>query len=672
MNTIQDLQKTADNIRLLSLAMVEKAKSGHPGGAMGGADFMAVLYSEFIQYNPDNSNDFTRDRFFLDPGHMSPMLYATLCFAGYFSVEELKNFRQFNATTHGHPERNVAKGIENTSGPLGQGHAMGLGAALAERLTVARFGQEFEHKTYVYISDGGIQEEVSQGVGRIAGDLGLSNLIMYYDANNVQLSTYVDEITHENIAEKYKVWGWNVITINGHDINEIRQALQTANQMTDKPTLIIGKTIMGKGLKNQNNESFENQVSTHGQPASAAGASIEKSYQNLGLTGNDPFVLYPETLRVFEKRKEELRSLTKKKEEVLNQWKSKNPILDKELVSYLQEEPIVIGEDKVTLGKNIATRQASGNVLAHLANYRNVIVMSADLAVSDKTDSFLQRTKPIDKKDFEGSFLHVGVSELTMACLANGIALHGGFRPVCATFFVFSDYMKPAIRMSALMKLPVTYLWTHDSFRVGEDGPTHQPIEQEAQIRLMEKVKHHDGESSMIVLRPADTAETLVAWQFAITSKRPTGLVLTRENVVDIVADNRLLQARQLTKGAYTVYENDVQPEMILVGSGSDVNLLLGAAKILESKKMKVRVVSVPSEGLFREQPVEYQHKILPKNINKVGLTSGLSCNLLGLVGDIDKIWSVETFGYSAPYKQLEEKFGFTVEHIAEFCEKCR
>jgi len=505
--------KAADNIRILAAAMVEKAKSGHPGGAMGGADFVNILFTEFLNYDPSDMAWINRDRFFLDPGHMSPMLYATLSLAGFYSMEDLANFRQWGSVTPGHPEVDVLRGVENTSGPLGQGHTMAVGAAIAERFLAQRFGNWMSHKIYTFISDGGVQEEISQGAGRIAGHLGLSNLIMFYDSNDIQLSTNTDEVTGEDTAKKYEAWGWNVMTIDGNNPNEIRNALKKANTETEKPTLIIGKTIMGKGAVTATGDSYERKCATHGMPLGEAGASFEKSIENLGGNPENPFVIFDDVKTLYEKRKAELIKAAAAKKAVMKNWETSNPDLAAKLNKFFSKD--VSGFDFSTVAQkdNSATRAASSAVLGEFSGkVENMIVSSADLSNSDKTDGFLKKTTAFKKGDFSGSFLQAGVSELTMACLANGMALHGGVIPVCATFFVFSDYMKPAVRLAALMELPVKYVWTHDAFRVGEDGPTHQPVEQEAQIRLMEKLKNHKGHNSMLVLRPADANETTVAW----------------------------------------------------------------------------------------------------------------------------------------------------------------
>ncbi len=660
--------KAADNIRILAASMVEKAKSGHPGGAMGGADFVHILYSEFLNYDPSDMKWINRDRFFLDPGHMSPMLYAVLALAGFYNMDDLKKFRQWGSVTPGHPELDVERGVENTSGPLGQGHTMAVGAAIAERFLAARFGDWMSHKIYAFISDGGIQEEVSQGAGRIAGHLGLGNLIMFYDSNDIQLSTTTDEVTKEDTAKKYESWGWTVVTIDGNNTDQIRTALKVAQSETEKPTLIIGKTIMGKGALDENGESFERKTSTHGMPLGEAGASYEKSIQNLGGDPENPFVIFDEVKALYEKRKTELiqKAAARKAEQA--KWEKANPELAAKLKKFFSEKAPEFDFASVQQKDNSATRAASSAVLAAFAGkIENMIVSSADLSNSDKTDGFLKKTTAFKKHDFSGSFLQAGVSELTMACLANGMALHGGVIPVCGTFFVFSDYMKPAVRLAALMQLPVKYVWTHDAFRVGEDGPTHQPVEQEAQIRLMEKLKNHHGKNSMLVLRPADVNESTVAWKMALeNTSTPTALILSRQNINNLpVIGDAYKSALQSEKGAYIVQKPEGKPDVILVASGSEVATLVDGAKILAEKDgLKVQVVSAPSEGVFRNQPKKYQDSVLPTGIPRFGMTAGLPVTLAGLVGENGKIWGLESFGFSAPYKVLDEKLGFNGENV--------
>ena len=666
MNDIKLMNKAADNIRILAASMVEKAKSGHPGGAMGGADFVNVLFSEFLVYDPKNPAWEGRDRYFQDPGHMSPMLYSVLALAGKFTIDELKEFRQWGSVTPGHPEVNVMRGIENTSGPLGQGHTYAVGAAIAAKFLKARLGDVMNQTIYTYISDGGIQEEISQGAGRIAGTLGLDNLIMFYDANNIQLSTTVGEVTTENVAMKYEAWGWKVITINGNDVTEIRRALTEAKAETSRPTLIIGNTIMGKGAVGADKSSYENKVSTHGQPLSAAGVSIADTIRNLGGNPDDPFQIFPEVAELYAKRAKELEAIVAERYAAKAEWAKANPELAAKMDLWFSGKAPVIDWKAIEQKPNQATRAASATVLGVLATQvENMIVSSADLSNSDKTDGFLKKTHAFVKGDFSGAFLQAGVAELTMACVCIGMSLHGGVIVACGTFFVFSDYMKPAIRMAALMEQPVKFIWSHDAFRVGEDGPTHEPVEQEVQIRLMEKLKNHKGHNSMLVLRPADVTETTIAWKMAMeNTATPTALIFSRQNITDLpTKGNRYDEALQAEKGAYIV-ESDENPDVIMVASGSEVSTLEEGAALLRADGIKVRIVSVPSEGLFRSQSKEYQESVIPTGSKVFGLTAGLPVNLEGLVGANGKVWGLESFGFSAPYKVLDEKLGFTGQNV--------
>lgn len=666
MNDVKVMNKAADNIRILAASMVEKAKSGHPGGAMGGADFVNVLFSEFLVYDPKNPTWEGRDRFFLDPGHMSPMLYSVLALAGKFSMEELANFRQWGSVTPGHPEVDVLRGIENTSGPLGQGHTYAVGAAIAAKFLKARLGNVMGQTIYAYISDGGIEEEISQGAGRIAGTLGLDNLIMFYDANDIQLSTTVHEVDTENVALKYEAWGWKVISINGNDVAEIREALNEAKAEQERPTLIIGRTIMGKGAVAADETSYENKVSTHGQPLSAAGASISETIKNLGGNPDAPFTIFPEVAQLYANRAKELETIVAERYAAQAAWAKENPELAAKMTRWFNGELPSIDWSKIQPKANGATRAASATVLGVLAEQvENMICASADLSNSDKTDGFLKKTHAFTKGDFSGAFFQAGVAELTMACICIGMALHGGVIAACGTFFVFSDYMKPAIRMAALMQLPVKFIWTHDAFRVGEDGPTHEPVEQEAQIRLMEKLQNHKGQNSMLVLRPADSTETVVAWKMAMeNTSTPTGLILSRQNITDLpAAADRYSEALQAERGAYIVNQ-DADPQVTLVASGSEVSTLVEGAALLRAEGVRLRIVSAPSEGLFRRQPKEYQESVIPSGSKVFGLTAGLPVNLQGLVGANGKIWGLNSFGFSAPYKVLDEKLGFTGQNV--------
>ncbi|MCD8387028.1 MAG: transketolase [Bacteroidales bacterium] len=661
------MNRAANNVRVLAASMVEKAKSGHPGGAMGGADFINVLFSSFLVTDPDDAHWIARDRFFLDPGHMSPMLYSILALAGHFTLDELKQFRQWGSPTPGHPELEVERGIENTSGPLGQGHTMAVGAAIAERFLQARFGSWIEHKTYAFISDGGIQEEISQGAGRLAGYLGLSNLIMFYDSNKVQLSTYVDAVDKEDVAAKYRAWHWNVLEVDGTDPAQIAEALTKAHAETEKPTLIIGHTIMGRGCVTADGKNFEGQCSTHGQPISKSGADYAATIKNLGFDPENPWVISPEVQELYAKRTEELRRIVKERRAIHDAWAKEHPELEAQLHDFLAGRLPEIDWEKITQKPGSATRQASAVVLSVLAEkVKNMICSSADLANSDKTDGFLKKTHALTHGDFTGAFLQAGVAELTMACLMNGIVLHGGMIAACGTFFVFSDYMKPAMRMAALMELPVKYILTHDAFRVGEDGPTHEPIEQEAQIRLLEQVHNFSGRPSLMALRPADAVETTVCWKLAMENRHtPSALILSRQDIPELPAasGNRYEEALQAAKGGYVVM-NPENPEVVLVANGSEVSLLCQVATLLDAEGIPARVVSMPVIGLFNEQSEEYRRSVLLPNLPQFGLTAGLPTTLYMIKDFHGEVYGMERFGASAPYKVLDEKFGFTVDNI--------
>lgn len=664
---IKTLNSAADNIRVLAASMVEKAKSGHPGGAMGGADFINVLYSQFLVTDPDDPTWIARDRFFLDPGHMSPMLYSVLAMCGYYTIEELQQFRQWGSVTPGHPELDPRRGVENTSGPLGQGHTMAVGAAIAERFLAARFGESFAHKTYAFISDGGIQEEISQGAGRIAGYLGLSNLIMFYDSNKVQLSTDVDAVDSEDYAAKYRAWHWNVLEVDGTDPEAMARAIRSAQAETKRPTLIIGHTVMGRGAVTATGENFEGRCSTHGQPLSKSGADYTATVRNLGGDPENPWVIRPEVQALYDDRRRQLRAIVAERRETERRWAEANPDKALTLKNFIDGVLPQIDYRAIVHKANIATRTASANVLAELSDkVKNMIVSSADLANSDKTEAFMKHTHALTHGDFTGAFLHAGVSELTMASIMNGIVLHGGMMAACGTFFVFSDYMKPAVRMAALMELPVKYIWSHDAFRVGEDGPTHEPVEQEAQIRLMEQLRNLSGRRSVLVLRPADSAETTIAWEMAMENKEtPTALIFSRQDVSDLpsVTGNRYEEAEGMRRGGYVVMDAP-NPRVTLVANGSEVSLLCEVAVLLDAEGIPARVVSVPSLGLFEDQDLEYRDSVIPSWIPSFGLTAGLPSTLRSVMSRDSRVYGLDHFGASAPYKVLDEKFGFTAANI--------
>lgn len=661
MNNKDLMNHAADNIRLLAVSMVEKAKSGHPGGAMGGADFINVLFSEFLVFDPDQPTWEGRDRFYLDPGHMSPMLYSALALQGKYTIDDLKTFRQWGTICPGHPERDIIHGIENTSGPLGQGHTYAVGAAIAEKFLEARLGSTMmQHKIYAYISDGGVQEEISQGAGRIAGLFKLNNLIMFYDANEIQLSTECDVVMRENTRMKYESWGWNVLEINGNDPDEIRAALILANKEEQRPTLIIGHTVMARGARKEDGSSYERSVKTHGAPL--GGGAYENTVKNLGGDLNDPFVVFDDVKELYEKRNAELREVVKERHAAEAEWRKANPEKAEQMDAWFSGNAPKVDWSELVQKRDVATRVASANCLGVLAEQvPNMICSSADLCNSDKTDGFLKKTHELTPDDFTGAFFQAGVSELTMACVCIGMYLHGGVIPACGTFFVFSDYMKPAIRMAALMRVPIKFVWSHDAFRVGEDGPTHEPVEQEAQIRLMEKLKNHKGQDSVRVFRPADADETTVCWQMANENMdTPTAMICSRQNVNSLPEGTDYSQVRN---GAYIV-KDDPNYDVILLASGSEVSTLLAGAELLNADGIKTRIVSVPSEGLFRTQSKEYQESVLPKGAKIFGMTAGLPVTLQSLVGVEGMVYGLESFGFSAPYKVLDEKLGFNAENV--------
>ena len=652
----------ADNIRILAASMVERAKSGHPGGAMGGADFINVLYSEFLNFDPDCPTWACRDRFFLDPGHMSPMLYSQLALIGNYTIDDLKNFRQWGSCTPGHPEVCPERGIENTSGPLGQGHTYAVGAAIAAKALYARTGNPgFEReRIYAYISDGGVQEEISQGAGRIAGHLGLNNLIMFFDANEIQLSTETATVISEDTGAKYRAWNWNVLEIDGNDPEQIRAALKAANEEENRPTLIIGHCVMGKGARQADGSSYERNCKTHGAPL--GGDAYVNTIKNLGGDPENPFVVWPEVSKMYEERKAELRAWAKERHAEEQAWAEANPEKAARLDDWMHNRLPEIPWDTIEQKPDQPTRNGSAACLALLSEYvPNMIVSSADLCNSDKTDGFLKHTTEISRTNFGGGFFQAGVSELTMACVCIGMTLHGGIITAMGTFFVFSDYMKPAIRMAALMELPVKFVWTHDAFRVGEDGPTHEPVEQEAQIRLMEKLKNHSGRDSVRVLRPCDVNAVTECWRMAMENMdTPTALIFSRQNVKSLPGHVDYSQAR---KGAYIV-EDAENFDVILLASGSEVSTLIDTAELLKADGIKSRVVSCPSDGLFRRQDKAYQEQVLPADARIFALTAGLPVIFEGLVGAHGRVYGLESFGFSAPYKVLDEKLGYTAENI--------
>ena len=582
-------------------------------------------FSEFLVYDPENPAWEGRDRFFLDPGHMSPMLYSTLALTGKFTLDELKEFRQWGSPTPGHPERDLMRGIENTSGPLGQGHTFAVGAAIAAKFMKARFEEVMNQTIYAYISDGGVQEEISQGAGRIAGALGLDNLIMFYDANDIQLSTETKDVTIEDTAKKYEAWGWKVIKIDGNDADAIRGALNEAKAEAERPTLIIGHTVMGKGARKADGSSYEANCATHGAPL--GGDAYVNTIKNLGGNPENPFTIFPEVAELYAKRAAELKGIMAEKYAAKAAWAKANPEKAAKLEFFFSGKAPEVNWAAIEQKANSATRAASATVLGALATQvENMVVASADLSNSDKTDGFLKKTHAFKKGDFSGAFFQAGVSELTMACCCIGMALHGGVIPACGTFFVFSDYMKPAVRMAALMEVPVKFIWTHDAFRVGEDGPTHEPVEQEAQIRLMEKLKNpqgtqlYAGTPSCRCRRDNRSMETCNGEYFYSDS-----FDLLPSEHHEPACRKRLQSGsqRRLHRSRF----GRKSPTLSLMASGSEVSTLVAGAELLRKDGIKLRIVSAPSEGLFRNQAPGYQESIIPANAKSIRFDSRIARN---------------------------------------------
>ena len=657
-NSISVLNRAADNIRILAAAAVEKAKSGHPGGAMGGADFINVLYSEYLTYDPKNPSWAGRDRFFLDPGHMAPMLYSQLCLTGKYSLDELQQLRQWNSPTPGHPEFDVTRGIENSSGPLGQGHAYAVGAAIAAKFLAAHTGNPtFAKETvYAYISDGGIEEEISQGSARIAANLGLDNLVMFYDSNDIQLSTETNVVMNEDTAAKFRAFGWEVFEIDGNDVAQIRKAIEAAKAVTGKPALIIGKCIMGKGAIKADGTSYERSCKTHGAPL--GGDAFINTVKNLGGDPDQPFRIFPEVAELYAKRAEELEKISAERYAEEKVWAEANPGKAAQLAEWFSGNAPRIDWSNCAQKENDATRNASAACLGVLAEQvPNMIVSSADLSNSDKTDGFLKKTHAMQKGDFSGAFFQAGVAELTMACCCIGMALHGGVIPACGTFFVFSDYMKPAVRMAALMELPVKFIWTHDAFRVGEDGPTHQPIEQAAALRLTPNVA---------LWRPCDSTEAASAWTAAVEyTAGPVCLVMSRQNLVQQPRTEAQIAA--IRRGGYVLRDCEGTPELIYIATGSEVQLAMEAAARIAEQGRRVRVVSMPSCEVFDAQDAAYRESVLPSSVRARVAIEAQSANWWWKYVGIDgRVIGMSTFGASAPAGKLFPHFGFTVENVMQ------
>ncbi|NLY46601.1 MAG: transketolase [Tissierella sp.] len=647
-------QKTINTIRVLSAEMVEKAKSGHPGLPLGAAPMAYTLWGKTMNHNPKNPNWINRDRFVLSAGHGSALIYSLLHLFEYgLTSEDLENFRQFDSKTPGHPEYGHTVGVEVTTGPLGQGMANAVGMAMAEAHLAAHFNKEdnnlVDHYTYVIAGDGCMMEGIGYEATSLAGSLGLGKLIVLYDSNSITIEGSTDLAFREDVSKRFEAFGWETLEVkDGNDIEDILSKIELAKKNLSQPTLIKITTEIGYG-----SPSKQGKNSAHGEPLGAEDMKGMKEFFNWS---DEPFIV-PEDVREYmselvNKGKESNDEWNKKFEE----YKKNYPELAEEFEAWTSLElPMDYLESEEFWGfeKDIATREASGILINRLAEkLPNLIGGSADLAPSNKT--YMNTREDFSVENYKGSNIRFGVREHGMGGILNGMYLHGGLRPYGGTFFIFSDYMKHSMRLASLMNLPITYVLTHDSIGVGEDGPTHQPIEQLAMFRSM---------PNFVMFRPADARETAAAWYTALTrTSGPTGLALTRQALPLLDGSGK-----DALKGGYVIKKEKANLDMILIGTGSEVQLVYEASKVLEEKGIGVRVVSMPSWELFEEQSDEYKEEVLPSNITKrLAVEAGSSLGWHKYVGMNGKIISMESFGASAPANLLFEKFGFTVENVVE------
>ncbi|WP_270474980.1 transketolase [Clostridium cochlearium] len=652
--------KTINTIRILSAEAIQKANSGHPGLPLGAAPMAYTLWAKNMKHNPKNPNWINRDRFVLSAGHGSMLIYSLLHLFNYgLTMEDLKNFRQWGSKTPGHPEYGHTVGVETTTGPLGQGIANAVGMAMAEEYLAEKFNKPgyelMNHYTYALVGDGCLMEGISSEAASLAGTLGLDKLIVLYDSNNITIEGNTDIAFTEDVAGRFKAYNWQVISVeDGNDVEAIDEAIKEAKADKERPSIVIIKTQIGYGCPAKQGKS-----SAHGEPLGEDNLKTTREF--LKWTDEEEFFVPKEVREYMSKKVEELSKEEDKWNKLKEEYDNKYPELSKEWELWFSgkiEKDLLNDEDFWKFEKKMATRAASGEVINRLADaVPNLIGGSADLAPSNKT--YMKNRGDFSKENRKGSNLHFGVREHAMAAIANGMYLHGGLKVFVSTFFVFSDYMKPSMRLSALMKLPITYVLTHDSIGVGEDGPTHEPIEQLASLRSI---------PNMTVFRPADAKETAAAWYYAITKEDgPVSLVLSRQNLP--LYDET---GKDALKGAYILKDaEDKKPDIILMATGSEVELIYEGAKVLEEKGIKVRVVSMPSLELFEKQSKEYKEEVLPSNVTKRLAVEAASSfgwhKYLGFDGDI---LSIDHFGASAPGDVLFKEFGFTVENLVKKAEE--
>lgn len=644
-------KKSTAVIRSLIMDGVSKANSGHPGGAMSSTDMAYILFRYYINYNPEDPQWINRDRFVLSAGHESMLLYALLHLQGRLSMEELKQFRQLNSKTPGHPEYGLTDGVDASTGPLGQGVGMGVGMAISEAALSARLSKEIiDHYTYVLAGDGDFQEPVSLGAAATAGHLGLGKLIVFYDKNNAQISGNTSRADETDIEKVFQGFNWQVLEINGNDHVQITLALNQAREEKNKPTIIIGHTTMAKGAAH-----VEGDYHTHGAPLSAE--EIAATKEKLGLPKDKYFYVPDSVYSHFKEHKEEMQKKCNRWQNNLDKKIKTSDTFPAKWESFFEDNQLSgkLNTPDFRSVEKIATRAAFGKILALFAEQsQKIIGGSADLEPSNQTKAYADLVGDFTKDHRKGRNIAFAVREFPMATILNGIALHGAFKPFGATFLVFSDYAKAAMRLSALQHLPVLYVYTHDSFYVGEDGPTHQPVEQLAGLRAI---------PNLVVIRPADANETAMAMKLSFEIKdKPVALALTRQTL-PVLKTKDIYEKVQ--RGAYIIYGNeDETPEILLIASGSEVHLALKTAHLLKNKK--VRVVSMPSMELFDAQPEEYKNKVLPPEAKyRISIEAAIT---FGWGKYIAQGWSfgLNHFGESAPAGKLEEVFGFTPENLSK------
>lgn len=651
-------RELANAIRTLSMDAVQKANSGHPGMPMGMADIAEVLWNDFLHYNPLNPHWLNRDRFILSNGHGSMLLYSLLHLTGYaLTIDDLKHFRQLHSKTPGHPELHEAPGVETTTGPLGQGLANGVGFAIAERHLASQFNREgfpiIDHYTYVFAGDGCLMEGISHEVCSLAGTLGLGKLIVFYDDNNISIDGEVGGWFTDETPKRFESYHWHVIpNVDGHDSEAIIKAIQEARSVTDKPTLICCKTVIGWGAPN-----LAGLAKTHGEALGEKEIAAVRLHLNWP---HAPFEIPEEHYAAWDKKKSG-QALEKTWQELFTAYSIKYPELAKDLMRRMERRlPEGWLEDANKLLQNVdakketlATRKASQLCIQYFTDILpELIGGSADLTGSNCTD--WKGMKVFSKHSPEGQYIHYGVREFGMSAIMNGIALHGGLIPFGGTFLTFSDYARNALRMAAIMRLQALFVYTHDSIGLGEDGPTHQPIEHLPSLRLI---------PNLSVWRPCDTAETAVTWQKAIEHNGPTCLLFTRQNLPYIERTESML--KNIQRGGYVIHENHKTSEAIIMATGSEVHLAVAAAKVLEEEGIFARVVSLPSTDVFFAQDPAYQAEVLPAAITaRVAVEAASSLFWHKLIGCHGKVIGIDHFGASAPAKDVFKEFGFTVEHV--------